>query len=524
MYLEIAAGSYLLGSYIYHRWFAEDPPKPKPTRDISIPRTDDGATIPLIFGRCRIRSPWLAWAGPVVAFTDDVSSEADLIGAPFHYTLDLFYVLGVGFYADADNRLRHVYVDDMKLSPGSDLQGVFSTGAFEFGTIDNSVGDNDEIVGTVGSNFEFLPGASSQLLCDDTTPFTSVTFAGDRMADAIGTGQLVPGYRGYLSVFLTNAGAVIPAPSSTRVVVPSDAAGEPMGWRIGNDSRPGAYSFEAHSYPAAGDQFGTSTKIGEEANPADIIRNIFVGKFGKLALPSTVIDEDSFAAVAATLEAEGMGYSRAFDDGATAETILEEICKHIDGVWYQDPSDGKIHLKLIRNDYDPDGVPIINPDNAECPQDYAIRGLTGIVNKVRVVFKDRSQDYRDNSATSQNHANAVGQDNQIIEQVLQFPGCCTADLAETFAGRELGYVSRPIAKCRVNVARSFYPTVTGDVVRLVWPEWGVDKYFRVANVQRGTLRDSKITLWLVEDVFRSTGGSFVDSGGQVGSFPVVVDP
>ena len=49
-WMALAYGGFLVGSYVYHRWFAPTPPKPKPASEISVPRVDEGASYPLIYG------------------------------------------------------------------------------------------------------------------------------------------------------------------------------------------------------------------------------------------------------------------------------------------------------------------------------------------------------------------------------------------------------------------------------------------------------------------------------------------
>src|SRR5688572_18686996 len=105
MWGAIAYGSFLAGSYVYHRWFAPKPPKPKPANEISIPRVDEGSSFPLIYGRCRVRSPILAWAG-----TPSATGSG-----PWQYFMDFFMVLGIPFEHPKNVTLWKIWVDEERL-------------------------------------------------------------------------------------------------------------------------------------------------------------------------------------------------------------------------------------------------------------------------------------------------------------------------------------------------------------------------------------------------------------------------
>ena len=108
-------------------------------------------------------------------------------------------------------------------------------------------------------------------------------------------------------------------------------------------------------------------------------------------------------------------------------------------------------------------------------------------------------------------------------QQIQMLGICRQSQADDAAARELNYRSRALSKCKAIVDRRYIRVLTGDVVALTWPEYGIDgKLFRVANVTRGPLREGKITLSLIEDVFFQHRGAL--HLGEFPPFPVLVDP
>ncbi len=464
MWAQLAYGGFLVGSYVYHRWFAPQPPVPKPSDRIEIPRVDEGASIPLIYGKCRVRQPILAWA----------STPAATGSAPvWDYSMDMFMLLGIPFQLPSVAIYR-IWVGEGRLGSAAGQPKSHGAGWI----VDNDADAFFVQSGYIGESLEIFDGRASQQLVNPTTPYAATTIAGARMvADGVGA-DLIPGYRGYVSVFHHGSGA--------------------PKWKLGNSPNLGSYSYEVASYPADSDAFN----VGLEANPAKVILDLLTGSFGKLKLPSSKIDGVSFAAAKVRLQEEGNGYSRSIENSPDAADIIQEILQQIDAALYEDPRDGKIKIKLIRDDYDVSALIGVTTENCEELQNFAAGGFEGIVNKVRLIYTNRDDSYRDGSASAHSQASATGSDGETREALIQMPGVCTQALANALAARELAARSRPITKCRAVVDRTFANTMPGDPVRVTWPEYGLDgRVFRVASVVRGELANGKIALDLIEDFF-----------------------
>lgn len=502
--ITLIAGGLLIGQFIYHRWFEDPPPKPKPAKEIEIPRTDEGAPIPLIYGRCRVRSALLAWAGdPVAIPADDFGSLAG--GADFIYAMNMFFVIGIPF-PDGTNKVRFVYVDDLKLG-GGDLSGLNGAGGVSFpgsailGPSDSMIG----AAGIIGQNMEFLDGRSTQMLRNPAFPFAATSVVGQHMEDFGYHPAFIPGHRGMMSVYFYNN---------------SDP------WWIGSEPRPGVYSFDVSSYPSSA--LDTPTIATDEANPIDVLRDVLTGMLGKLGEPASRIDLDSFEAAAVACRTDGLGYSRSFDSGETGEQVISEIEQFVDGIVWEEPANegvgGIWKIKLIRPLPAEFASPIIDNTNCDAITNLAIGGWTGLVNKVRVTFKNREKDYDDDSVTAHNIASALGQDGVVREVTLNFPGCCTAAIATILARRELSARSRPIWRCRARVDRTLLSASYGDVVKVTWPEALIGgMMFRVATVIPGAIDSNHVELDLISDQYYVWRGDAFGEDGSFSSF-VAEDP
>ncbi len=478
MFTALIAAGFIVGEYVYHRWFQDQPPKPNPGHTITLPAAQSGAVIPLFYGRIRVKAPIMAWWGNPDAFA---GSDFGTPAAQFLYGVDMFFNVGISF-DDAINRFHGIYVGEFLLPLVGDQTGA---GGRETPYITDNTGGppGQHSAGFIGGQIEFLNGHPGQQLVDPGS-LTSTTHSADRMIAYGLAPQVIPGYRGYASIMLFGDSDLAP-------------------WIIGPTQQPDAYSFEMSGYPDGGSPLIPGGGGTFDVNPVDVIYDLFQGAFSKLGLdPDSRLDLVSFTRVRDQLQAEGHGFSRSWETGSKCGDKLDEIMKQIDGVYYEDPVDGKIHIKLIRPDYDPTTIPVINPTNCMSLDNVAAGGWTDLPTMIQVGFTERANHYRAGSAVALNQAGAVGQDGEIRTIQLEFPGVMIQATANDIAGRELAARTRPLMKMRAMCSRDFYRTTIGDVVMVTWPEANISRQvFRVAAVSRGTLEDGTIALDLIQDYF-----------------------
>jgi hypothetical protein len=289
------------------------------------------------------------------------------------------------------------------------------------------------------------------------------------------------------------------------------------------------YSANASTIPPLGFEVSTYSgatlgQVGVDANPVTVLIAILTDRFGKLGLDFLdVIDNASFVKAAETLSAEGHGYSRAFAGGETAQEMIDDVLRHIDGVLYEEPRDGRLYLRLIRADYDPNAALEVTPSTCDQIEGYETGWGPATVNKLSVKYPRRTNQYQTDIAPADNMANV---DSVLSEVSLEFLGCTTAELASAIAARELAARTRPLAKCRATCTRDFWNTRPGDVVRVTWPEYSVSgKMFRVADVHRGGPDSNAIVLDLIEDFFYVHRGFVLpETGLHGGGTPPILDP
>lgn len=528
MYLEIAAGLVILSTWIYHRYHQDPGPRVLP---VATPTVSQSATVPLVYGRCRVRAPVLAWSGSQRSIPRPNGRRA--------YFVDMLYVVGIPFNGGGA-RLRAIYAGDVVLTlnagSGWPFTTVDSNGGVPsvpvFGSpasdkfsywVDNKparVFQNDlEIMVNYGF-VEFFAGSPGQLV-SGANNFADPISDTEAVLRADPLNKIYEYLNDDFTATIHYTPEMEPGDDSTKIPSYRNMATCCMyHWCNGDGITLPNYNFEIESLST-----GTSSDLGTpslttDADPAAVIYDLLTSPWGKLGLSTDLVDLPSFQAASATLYAERHGYSRAIEESDEASNIIDSILRQIDGVLYPEPTTGKLVLKLIRNDYDVNILETITPDNAR-PVDgswFSVSGWSESINQVRIKFDDRDNFHADGLVIGQNTANVVSQGGRLRSVDIDFPGCCTRDLAQKLAGRELAVVSRPQLKVSVITSRAFYQARPGSVYKFTWPQLGItNMVMRVARVDLGQLHKGEIHIDLIRDIFDVSSGAFPYQGaGGIG--------
>lgn len=478
MWIEIAEGLILLGSFVYHRWIEDHPSGPKPPQ-LTLPRVDTGVPYPLVYGRVRIRTPILIWSGNYLAPGQTFTRRQDgTTQVSDHYCFDAVFHCGLPFFGGQ--------ADILGVSAG-DSTFTISIGA-SAGTTETFLCHPGATSTDLSIQGVFQQGGAAQNAMDGTPAGGGVTWQDgisfhrglaytDALFQNFDDSTLIPGYRNQMIAFGHFA--------------------------IGTSPSPPAYSFEVRAkQTGTPSDFGRS--FGDDADPASVIYDLLTGRFGKLGLPTSIIDHASFDAASAILAGEGNGYSHVIESSTDGDRLIQDVLRQIDGSMYFEPTTGLITLKLIRHADigDINTLDNINPSNASAAGDnwYTIQGWADIPNTVVVSYVNRAGGYQAATQPAENPVALTIASNRVRKLNIQFSGCATSTLARNLAARELAAVARPIVKATLRVDRSFYLKRPGDVVTLTWPELGIDRMvMRVARVNLGRPGASQITLDLISD-------------------------
>ncbi|MDV5387613.1 phage tail protein [Pseudomonas juntendi] len=274
------------------------------------------------------------------------------------------------------------------------------------------------------------------------------------------------------------------------------------GMYIGNSSSPQATSFVVSRFPKSPDErYSQYEQIGLDANPAFFIYELITNGLYGADLGYSSIDLDTFLAAAKTLHDEGMGISAIIDSSTTAGDVIDDIKRVIQGSLQTDPATGALKLKLIRNDYIVDELPMLDQSNIKSLSSFTRGSLDTAITEVKVKYTSIADDFTERTVIAQNNALRIHKGDSD-GQTVQMPMVSTRQLANKIAAREMTSISVPLATCTAECNRGPAHTEVGDVVRLSWPAEGVDNLvMRVTGVDLGAPQDGSVRLTLVQDVF-----------------------
>jgi hypothetical protein len=425
--------------------------------DIQFPRATEDAPVPLVLGKVRLNSPNTIWYGDYssIAITQKVktglfSSKHVVVGHKYYLGLDLGLCLGDGV------SLSEIWIDEEQTWTGSTSSTVPTTGTINelelFGGYKGG--------GGWSGGFTFYPG----------------TFPGvvnSYQEGVVGVGE-VPGYGGL-----------------AHIVFENNYIGE------NNQLRKMGFVLEKYS-----NGLGTvnSGKVGDDMNPMEALYQICIDEWVGLGVSTANIDTANWINIASTLHTEGNGVSVLVTSAQSGKAIIKEILRQIDGIMFQDPTTGKLKVKLIRDDYDPALLDVYDEDDILKVRSFSKTAWEDVVGQVKVSFPQRDKE-SSAVAISQDMAtaNMIGRMKTVS---MSFPFCFEPTLANQIASRERAQSSVPLFRMTLEMNRNAYNLRPGAVFRISWPEYGLSELvMRVQKHDLGELLNNKIVVDCIQDAF-----------------------
>jgi hypothetical protein len=241
--------------------------------------------------------------------------------------------------------------------------------------------------------------------------------------------------------------------------------------------------------------------LNGDTNPAEMIFEILTNQVWGLGLSESMIDLTTFNSAAGILKNEQFGLSMTWDQISSIESVIDEILRHIDAELFVSLTTGQYTLQLIRDNQENDNTVQLNPSNVIRLESFQRASWDETTNEVRVNFNDRDKNYQPSTAAMQDLAN-YHQQQKIVSQQVQYPGCTNQQLAAKLALRDLRALSLPLAKVNLTTNRVAHSVLPGHIVLWDWPDLGIQGMrLRIAKVGYGDLLNGEVTLSAVQDVF-----------------------
>ena len=243
-----------------------------------------------------------------------------------------------------------------------------------------------------------------------------------------------------------------------------------------------------------------STLTWADMNPAHIIRCLWTDPMrGGIADDSEI--GASFADAADQLFAEEFGLSVPFRGADLVESDRLEVERHIDAISYRSRRTGKIELKLIRNDYVPDDLPVLDSSIVLEWSGIERTMRSETPNQLTVVYAKR-QNGETASVTRTNTAGVRRAGRVIPGEPVEYPFCTRAALATRMCLRDLSVQDRPLLSGTLRLAYLPPDLEIGEPFIINEPIIGINNVVvRIMESQEGDGRDNSVTVKISEDRF-----------------------
>lgn len=208
---------------------------------------------------------------------------------------------------------------------------------------------------------------------------------------------------------------------------------------------------------------------------------------------------DSFVTAADTLFDEGFGLSFYWRNGSDLDKFRTKIEEHIDAAVYFSRSTGKWEIKLIRDDYDIESLPVL--DVLEWKNDVSREVAAELPNKLTITYR-KILDGKKKSIPATDPA-SIAVTGTVRSVKIDFDGIYDADLAAKVAARELRNRSQPKWSGTIVVGSVPADFDLGSAFLIINPDYGMDDYVvcRAVEILYDVGNTRNITIKFIEDKF-----------------------
>lgn len=246
-------------------------------------------------------------------------------------------------------------------------------------------------------------------------------------------------------------------------------------------------------------------------NPAHIIYECQTNFEWGRGLDPSLVDEVSFRKAADQLFDEQFGLCITWKRQDLLGTFIKNVLDHIGGALYVSKVTGKVTLKLIRDDFDVDTLPIFDMDSGLLSITEATNASpAAMINEVVVNYRNPIID-EDQQVRAHNLAQIQNQ-GCLNSTTVDYVGIPTGKIAMQVCQRDLRVASTNVRRFTIVCDRRAWNIQPADVIKLRDPKSrGLNEVIvRVGTVEDGTLPDGKIKIVGVQDQFAFRLNTFND--------------
>lgn len=252
--------------------------------------------------------------------------------------------------------------------------------------------------------------------------------------------------------------------------------------------------------PEIGDSIGL-TPDGLNVNPVSFLYQVLTNPLFGASNKVPPVNVASFSAARATVGSEGIGLSYRLVRPIKLESLVDQIMSHIDGVLYQEPSTGEIHIALNR-----EAVSIATFTEADLLEgpDLEKTSWDSTVSQMRITFSQRGLAANGMTASQIAVAKDPGltDDNGAADTFdEQSDTIFSAGVASIIAARKLAAANSPLIKMTIAIKRTAVALALRplDVFTLSYKGLFSNAVMRIAQIDLGTIEDGATRITAIQD-------------------------
>ncbi|EGR1111393.1 hypothetical protein EFU26_07170 [Vibrio cholerae] len=278
---------------------------------------------------------------------------------------------------------------------------------------------------------------------------------------------------------------------------------------MGNSSYPPAVSVEVERIRTGWNGqpiwYIAKAQIGNGGmNPAHMLRELI--ECPEWGTGNSNIDDAAFQRCADALFAENFGLHAFWTKQQPVEDFVKDICRHINGYVFTDESSGKITMRLARDDYQPDNLPILDSQHIRTVRNVSRRTQADVVNTLTVNYTH--PDTYDKAAVTVINSAMVHATGRSVGESINMPMIHDGQLAQRVGMRELKVLSAQLLTAEIYCDTTAAKLQPGDVIRVVFPPAGLNHIMRVQSKRRGGMSKPEIKLDVMQDIFTAATGNY----------------
>lgn len=247
-------------------------------------------------------------------------------------------------------------------------------------------------------------------------------------------------------------------------------------------------------------------------NPAHILVECATNRDWGRGLSLDDLNLDSYREAADTLYREGFGLCLRYNRQTSLDNFVQQILDHVGAAQYGDLNTGKLVLKLLRDDYNVDELPLFTYDDGIIAvQDDDSTSSDAAPNELVITYHDPVT-HSDGEVRAQNLGaiQSVG----LISSSTEYMGLPTHDLASRVAQRDLEVSASGLTRLILEFDRRGGVLAPASVFRIHLPDRNIDNMvLRVGSIEERD--DGRLKIKAVQDVFGLPATSY--SSGDQGS-------